>query len=121
MTYERQIDTALRLIAKFGGPAKLFVTTVAGGVNDWNTDGAATEQSTGPDFRAAFFGYNQHLIDGDVIRAGDQKVLIAAKGLPLVPNLNGRLERGTEKWSIVNIKPLNVNGEPIIYTLQVRQ
>jgi len=125
MTYASQIASALKLIAKYGGPAALVVTTTAtpDPSKPWETP-ADTEQSQ--DVRAAFLRYEQKYIDNDVIHAGDQKVLIAASNLERAPSLQGRVERvvngTTEYWKVVNVYPLNVNGqEPILYTLQVRQ
>lgn len=125
MVYSRQIDTALRLIAKYGGPAKLVVTTsvTPDPTKPWETP-PDTEESQ--DVKAAFLRYAQKYVDGTVIHAGDQKVLIAAKSLTLVPNLQGRVERvvngATETWKVINVNPLNVNGqEPILYSIQVRQ
>lgn len=125
MTYVRQIATALKLIAKYGGPVTLVVTTAStpDPTKPWETP-PDTEESQ--DVKAAFLRYEQRYIDNDVIHAGDQKVLIAASGLTIVPNLQGRVERLVdgvkEYWKVMNVNPLNVNGlEPILYTLQVRQ
>lgn len=124
MTYERQIDTADKLIRKYGGPANLFVTatqTAPGKEWEQQPDTEVTESVA-----ACFLNYNQNLVDGTRIQQGDMKVLIAAKTLVNAPNIQGRIERVvngvTEKWTVLIGKPLNVNGtEVIMYTLQVRR
>lgn len=125
MSYSRQIDTALKLIAKYGGPATLVVTvpSTPDPNKPWETS-ADLEQAQS--VKAAFLRYEQKYVDNDVIHAGDQKVLVAASGLTFAPSLQGRVERivagVTEFWKVMNVNPLNVNGqEPILYTLQVRR
>ncbi len=70
---------------------------------------------------AVFLGYEQRYIDGETIRAGDQRVFISAKGLTVPPEIEGLVLRGSELWKIISIKPLNPNGQVILYELQVRQ
>jgi hypothetical protein len=68
-----------------------------------------------------FLDYNRKEIDGEVIKQGDQKVLVPAQGLTIVPAVDDVLLRGAEIWSIINVNELNPNGQRILYTLQVRQ
>lgn len=73
-----------------------------------------------------FLDYEQKYIDGTVIRMGDQRVYMpstATDGVtPVTPDVDGLVLRGTAKpWKIVSVKPLNPNGQQIMYDLQVRQ
>lgn len=70
---------------------------------------------------AVFLGYEQRYVDGDTVRTGDQRVFVSASGLTSAPEVEGLVLRGSEQWKIVTIKPLNPNGQQIMYELQVRQ
>jgi hypothetical protein len=131
MDYSRQIETASRLITKYGGQAKLYVTTtVTDPSAEWNAQSNDTEQSQ--DVIACWLNFPSRTKYGQsekapfTIQQGDLKVLVAAKGLTLEPNLQGRITRMkngvTENWTVVGIDPLGVDGQQMImYTLQVRQ
>jgi len=130
MTYASQIALAERLIKKYGGPAQLNVpTTVDTADKPWATPNMTVDTT---DVVAVFLRFGirypeQYYKNDEVVHAGDQKVLIAAKGLVLTPNIQGWISRlnaqsATENWKIINCSPLNPNGvEMIMYTLQVRQ
>lgn len=124
MDYARQINTAERLITKYGGPATLYVTTTpTEDDKEWN---AVDDTVEGTPVTACFLNYRQQYKNGTSVHVGDQKVLIAAKGLTLTPNLQGRITRMVdgepEHWKVKNCDPLNVDGiHGIMYTLQVTQ
>jgi hypothetical protein len=124
MDYSRQINTAERLIAKYGGPATLYVTTTpTDGDKEWN---ALDDTVDGTPIIACFLSNRQNYKPGAVVHVGDMKVLIAAKNLSLSPNLQGRITRTVngedESWKISSCSPLNVDGQQgIMYTLQVTQ
>lgn len=124
MAYERQINTADRLITKYGGPAILYVTTTQTEADkEWN---AVDDTQEGQDIVACFLNNSQRYVNGTSIHQGDQKVLIAAKNLQLTPNIQGKITRmvdgQVEQWKIRNCSPLNVDGQNgIMYTLQVHQ
>jgi hypothetical protein len=124
MTFARQQATAKKLIEKYGGPAKLVVFVTTEPAHPWETTGVVTELSK--DVLAVFLSYKQGFENNTEVQSGDQRVLIAAVGLPFDPNMKGKLlrvlpDKSTETWSIVNVFPLNVNNEKILFTLQVRQ
>jgi len=70
---------------------------------------------------AVFLDYEQRYIDGETIRTGDQRVFMPAEGLTTPPEVEGLVVRGAELWKIIAVKPLNPNGQAIMYELQVRQ
>lgn len=75
---------------------------------------------------AVFLDYEQRYIDGTVIQMGDQRIYMpstATDGVTTVtPTVDGLVLRGAEKpWKIITARPLNPNGQQIMYDLQVRQ
>jgi hypothetical protein len=82
----------------------------------------AVDQANVP---AVFLDYAQKYIDGTQIQSGDQQVYLPALGLTAPPTVDGLILRVvgvvTELWKIMAVKPLNPAGDPIFYTLQVRQ
>ena len=64
--------------------------------------------------------YKQQFAPDDAIRVGDLRALVAAKGLTIPPDINGVLVRDGAEMKIISIRPLNPNGQDIIFELQVR-
>jgi hypothetical protein len=129
MDYASQIASAKKLIDKYGGPATLVVTTTVEGADEWSPEQDSEQRQ---DVMAVFLNYSrvsmfaQSYEQGTLIQQGDKRVLIAAQGLTIVPNVQGRIERSfngkLENWKIVGIDPLNVDSQhPILYAMQVRQ
>lgn len=119
--FDSQIETAARLTAKNGQPVTLrtFVNPALPDPDKpWiPAEPTATDQTV----NAVFYKYNQKYIDGDRIRTGDQQVLIAAKGLNVLPAQDSLVLRGSETWKVVNAQPTAPNGQHILFELQVRQ
>lgn len=119
-TFDRQIATAQRLIAKYGREVSLVTYSEA--VQDpampWRSVGAA---ETAQSVRGVFLSYEQKHVDGTLVQAGDQKVYIPAAGLASPPALKGEVRAGAERWRIERVAPLAPNGRPILYELQVRR
>ncbi len=117
--YGKLVQTAKRLIARFGGPISIVATnTAANPTQGWK---AGTAAPATQDAKGVFVNYEQKFVDGTVIRQGDQKVLISAADLTFAPNFVGYIQRGTEKWNVVKIEPLNPGDTMIIYKVQVRR
>lgn len=116
--YGPAVNTARRLIRKFGSKISIVVTNSAPAAQGWKpgTPAPVTIEVDG-----VFVNYEQKFIDGTVIQQGDQKVIISASAEKIAPNVAGHIMRGSEKWNIKNIKPLNPGGTVIIYVAQVRQ
>lgn len=116
--YARIAKSAKRLIDRFGGDLDIVATSIVPNPEGWKP-GTSTPYETA--LKGVFTKYEEKYIDGTVIQRGDQKVLIAAQGVTMPPNLTGFLKRGTEKWTIVKIEPLCPGDTNIIYKIQVRQ
>lgn len=118
--YARLARTAQRLIDRFG-----TVEKITGYVDTPN------QQPNKPPIRtlielnapAVFLDIDSKLIDGNLIKTGDMKVLISCLDITLEPSLKGTIGRLTENeiWTIQEIKPLNPGGIKLIYTLRVRR
>lgn len=119
--FDRAIALAKRLIAKNGQTVILrgFETTPGDDPDKpWKPgENVPRDQS----IEAVFLDYEQRYIDGETIRTGDQRVFMPAEGLEVPPEQDGLIFRGTEAWKVVGIKPLNPNGQAILYEVQVRQ
>ena len=122
--FDSAIALAKKLIAKNGQSVTLrsVVNVVAPDPTKPWTPGANTNSDT--TVNAVFLDYSHNHIDGTLIQTGDQKVLMPSTntaGSAIDPQIEGLIIRGTENWKIVNIKPLNPNGQSIMYELQVRK
>jgi hypothetical protein len=117
--FDRQINTASRLIQKNGQPVTVRGIAPTAGPTPWRPGPPSVSDQVG--ISAVFLDYQQKYIDGEVIRMGDQQVLLPALGLSAPPEVDGYILRGAEKWKILVVKPLNPNGQTILFELQVRQ
>jgi len=116
---------AKRLIDLNGEDAvvTVFTTTTPDPTKPW-LPGESTPQDV--PVRAVFLNYNTQesgktYADGTDIHRDDKKVLIAALGLPVDPNLQGTITRqdGT-KFRVIKVKLLDPNGQKILFEVQAR-
>lgn len=119
--FDSAIALAKKLIKKNGQAVTLRGFT-AGAAPDpakpWKPGGNVAADQT---IEAVFLDYEQRYIDGQTIRTGDQRVFMPAEGLTVPPEVEGLVLRGLEVWKVIAVKPLNPNGQAIMYELQVRQ
>lgn len=119
--FDSAIALAKKLITKNGQAVTLRSFTATAGTDPdmpWKPGANAPVNQT---IEAVFLDYEQRYIDGETIRAGDQRVYMPAEGLTTPPEVEGLVLRGSDPWKIISIKPLNPNGQAIMYELQVRQ
>lgn len=111
-------DTAEKLIDKFGRPASLLKKslTPADPAKPW--EGSASEGAA-EDITAVFLDFNDDQIDGTVIKAGDQKVLVAAKATADISTEDSIVDSG-RTWRIKAANLLKPGSVAYIWTLQVR-
>jgi len=65
--------------------------------------------------------YERRYINGDLVKAGDTEVLIAASGLTFTPDEGQKVEFDSETWNVVSVGRL-YSGESIaVYRLQLRR
>lgn len=121
--FDKLIATAERLIAKNGELVTLRNYTAAAPPDPsmpWKPGGNSPNDQ--PDVAAVFLDYNQKWVDGTVIQQGDRRVLMPGADVSEPSRLSGQIIRGSgETWNIENVKPLDPNGQIIIYDIQVRQ
>lgn len=122
--FDKAIALAERLIAKNGQDVTLRGFT-AGAPPDPNKPWEPGTNTPGDQtIKAVFIGYEQKYIDGETVRTGDQQVFMPAndnEGDPAFVEIEGLVLRGAEVWKIISAKPLNPNGQLIMFELQVRQ
>lgn len=119
--FDSAIALAKRLITKNGQAVTLRTFTQVEGTDPnkpWKPGGKVQQDLPAV---AVFLDYEQKYVDGDTVRMGDQRVFVPASGLTTAPEVDGVVLRGSEQWKIITIKPLNPNGQQIMYELQVRQ
>ena len=117
---------AQRLIDLNGEVATLtvFATTTPDPDKPW-LPGESVEQDVPA--KAVFLNYNDQeagrtYAEGSEIHRDDKKVLIAALGLTVEPNMQGTITRadGTV-YRVIKIKLLDPNGQKILYEVQARR
>lgn len=119
--FDSAIALAKKLIKKNGQAVTLrgFTTNAAPDpAKPWKPGGNVPADQP---IEAVFLDYEQRYINGQTIRMGDQRVFMPAEGLTAPPEVDGQVLRSAEVWKIVAVKPLNPNGQAIMYELQVRQ
>ena len=119
--FDSAIALAKKLIKKNGQLVTLRGFTVSPGMSPDQPWRPGEPVPVDQPIEAVFLDYEQKYIDGETIRMGDQRVFMPAEGLTSPPEQNGQVLRGAEVWKIITIKPLNPNGQAIMYELQVRQ
>lgn len=118
--YDEMAVMALDMITEFGQPVTIRAVTVGEYDPDTGTAGPGTvAEQTAHGILLDFTG--QEFQTNSLIKQGDKKLKIAAKGLAWVPDLLNKVIVQGRTWSIVPpLKEINPAGIPILYELQVR-
>ena len=118
--YNEMAVMAQEMIAEFGQT----VTIRAINVGEYDPDAGSAPpdtiiEQTAQGILLDFTG--QEFQNNSLIKQGDKKLKIAAKGLEWVPDLLNKVVVQGRTWSIVPpLKEINPAGTPILYELQVR-
>lgn len=113
--YARIRALANRLITQFGGAVTLKRPASSGAA--WNP-GSAEDEFTA---FAAVVEYNVDEIDGSLVVAGDRRALMSAGDLDTEPVPGDHLERGEERWRVVRVSRIDVDGSgALIWDVQLR-
>lgn len=58
---------------------------------------------------------------GSLVQRGDRKLLLAAQGMPGIPQPEDTFVVGSDTWSVVLVKSVDPAGVALIYEVQVRK
>lgn len=118
--YDEMAVMALEMITEFGQPVTISKTEP--GEYDPETGGdtpGSTNEQTAQGILLDFTG--QEFQNNSLIRQGDKKLKIAAKGLAWVPGLLDKvIAQGRTRSIVPPLKEVNPAGTPVLYELQVR-
>ena len=65
--------------------------------------------------------YGLDLVNGDTIKIGDCRVILAAQGLVFTPQQNWGIRLGSETWTIISVGPIRTGDDVAAYELQLRR
>lgn len=115
--YLKAQQTASRLIARFGAPLSLSVTTPGAYDPDTGLAGGTT-QAWSP--QAVRMDYSADEIDGTNIKRGDQRIYMQhIAGMSIPPG--AKLTIGAEQWMVIESRPLAPAGVVVFHDVQVRK
>ena len=118
--YDDMAVIALEMIAEFG--QSVILREVIPGDYDPETGQTAPDQTleqVAHGIMADFSGLEFQ--NNSLIKQGDKKLKLAAKGLEWVPGLMSKVVVQGVTWAIVPpLKEINPAGTPLLYELQVR-
>jgi hypothetical protein len=118
--YDRMAATALRLITAYG--LTITLRTVTPGTYDPETGETSPETTDDQIGQGILIDYTGLEFQANsLIKQGDKKLKLAAKGLSSAPSLLSKVIADGKTWSIVPpLKEINPAGTPLLYELQVR-
>jgi hypothetical protein len=118
--YDEMAEMALEMIREFG--QDVIIRATSAGEYDPETGTAPTDTVTEQTAQGILLDFSgQEFQNNSLIKQGDKKLKIAAKGLEWVPDLLNKVIVQDRTWSIVPpLKEINPAGTPILYELQVR-
>lgn len=118
--YAEMAEMALELIAEFGQPVMLQESTPGEYDPETGQTGPErTREQIAQGIMADFTGLEFQ--NSSLIRQGDKKLKLAAKGLEWLPSLMSHVVVQGVIWSIVPpLKEINPAGTPLLFELQVR-
>jgi hypothetical protein len=115
--YDKQANTALKLLSKFGTDITLKRTT-----GD-SVDPVTGTITAGTDASVPTTGllrpYPDHVIDGKRIMSGDRELILSYEQMPLPSD---RVVIDGEEWSIIGMKAIKPDlVAAVVYFVQVRR
>lgn len=116
--YARPVATADRLIGRFGVAAALRRSAAP---TAWAASNAAP---TDYPIKAIISNYTLTERAGTLIEQGDRKIIFAAKGLSVTPQIGDLIvvpSDGLGPYEIVDVTPAEPGGVPIVFTAQSRR
>ncbi|WP_095093845.1 hypothetical protein [Pseudomonas sp. Irchel 3A5] len=118
--YEEMAVMALDLITEFGQP--VTIRDVTKGVYDPGKGGTAPDTVTERTAQGIMLDFTgDEFQTNTLIKVGDKKLKLAAKGLIQPPTLLSKVIVQGRTWSIIPpLKEINPAGTPLLYELQVR-
>lgn len=118
--FDNMADTALRMLTDYGHDITL--TRVTPGTYDPNTGTQGAATTTAYTAKGIVLNFSDYRVSnsGGLIKTGDRKLLVAARGLAIFPDpTTDTATLSGVTWKIENaIQPVN---EVVIYELQVRR
>jgi hypothetical protein len=118
--YDEMAVMALDMITEFGQP--VLIHNIKPGEYDPSTGTAGPDTVTEQTAQGILLDFTgQEFEANSLIKVGDKKLKIAARGLEWAPSLLNKVVVQGRTWSIVPpLKEINPAGTPILYELQVR-
>jgi hypothetical protein len=118
--YDEMAGETLELITEFGLPITL--RTVTPGEYDPETSDTAPDTIVDQIGQGILLDYTgQEFQANSLIKQGDKKLKLAAKGLTSAPSLLSKVIADGKTYTIVPpLKEINPAGTPLLYELQVR-
>lgn len=113
--YSNLAATALSVITSKGQDVTLRAVANTTPGNAWEP----TRTPTNSTVKSVREYYNVGEIDGDLVRQGDRRYMVAASGLSAAPNTDDRLVDDIE-MEIVNVEVVSPAGTPVVYIVQTR-
>jgi len=114
--YGRSVETADRLIARFGQEGVLRRPGTATGPAYNPTIGAPVDH----DATFVVMSFTNAEIDGTRVLATDKKILLAKGALTITPALSDKLVIAGKEHAILNSTPLAPAGIVVLYEIQAR-
>jgi hypothetical protein len=116
LAIQQEVFAALREASAATGAGVLEATLVRrAAAMPWQAAGA---EASFPPMPCVIEGYHEREIDGESIRRGDRKVMLAATGE--APRTGDRLVIGGRRWVAVDVAAEEPGGLPLFFVVQVR-
>ena len=104
-----------RLLEDFG--SDLTLTRQAAGAYNPATGTMAATTPVNHTIRGVFINYTDANVDGTVVRMGDRRLLVSAKGAAVAPQIND-LVSGLQ---VIDVRTIAPNGVAIAWACQMRK
>lgn len=116
--FVEEIQVALELIEENGDLSTLRRQVKVAGAQSWKPGVGTVDYPA----RMVWLNYELKRVDGERIKRGDQRVLIAGAGLSVTPDAStdSLVRADGSVWSVEGVETLSPNGEVVLHTLQVR-
>lgn len=118
--YTRQVQSALRMIYKFGRNVEV-VSAGTGDEYDPTTGQFTTASPVISNIKAVFTHFEEKEIDGTNVLRTDEKVLFAAASLSAKPASTDKIKDNGTEYNVVNVNTIQPGDTAILYEVQARR
>ena len=115
------IDGVEDIVAEFGKSVVLRNETKGDYIDPARPSLGRITTTTDTPLDAVIVAFRERDVDGTIVQSGDRRAICDLKGTGVVPDTSYLFMDGTDVWSTINVRIIEVAGVVVTAILQIRR